>query len=604
TAPFLSAASEGQLTDKVCGRNAQEQRVHHGSVRDFPQPPSQCANDAHQEADYPQCSRQQSSRQEDTGEQDCPMRVDLRQASCQQEANEYGFWQHALYKHDLQRLQQLVVRTPESLSLSAINAKRAHNLAAVLIMDNPDPSLSASNVLPRRIGQPFQRIPLIEALRNTRAGITSSSFALAFTSTINPNASPSKFISSDCACHKLVGPPSFPDHWSQVHARYAYYEPNFPLKDDVCGYGRPDSVTFLRHVSGSDPSSPQRVETLLHQYDPLSFIVYQHTNDILRSSVLCPEPEVHYDMQALEGLLITQQDLQILWIQQLARLSGTSISHPDATLSDRDGSIITTTVVLLTIPNFAPHMVIPDPYKNLTPSTFGPARPSIIPTRAKLRRTCTAAIAQPKIHLNFIERHDEDAYKYHFESHLNSAILTATELHLSGRASVQSITVVCSEHLPSCFLPSFAHDLDVECQLVSRCLAGGQRSASTLEKTQTQPWRQPFGSSPRSSIQIMQGLCPVLVAMGVNAMYQDWERLCLYMYKFNIEYGPLDVWLRISQEEAEEMGRDTSMVLCPVPLVNGLIGFYTSTDIVEHESQIKSDGGVQIWRGRIGGRYY
>lgn len=131
-------------------------------------------------------------------------------------------------------------------------------------------------------------------------------------------------------------------------------------------------------------------------------------------------------------------------MQQLARLSGTSVSHPDATLRDRDGSIITTTVVLLMIPDFAPHMVIPDPYKNLTPSTFDPARPSILPTRAKLRQTYTAAIAQPKIHLIFIERHDDDAYKCHFESHLNSAILTATELHLSGQASVQSITVTFS----------------------------------------------------------------------------------------------------------------------------------------------------------------
>ncbi|KAG9896102.1 hypothetical protein KCV02_g17079, partial [Aureobasidium melanogenum] len=91
TAPSLSAVSEGQPTDM--------------------------------EADYPQCSRQQSSCQEDTGEQDCHKRVDLRQASCQQEANKYGFWQHSLYEHDLQRLQQLVVRTPQSSSLSAINAK-------------------------------------------------------------------------------------------------------------------------------------------------------------------------------------------------------------------------------------------------------------------------------------------------------------------------------------------------------------------------------------------------------------------------------------------------------------------------------------------------
>ena len=45
-------------------------------------------------------------------------------------------------------------------------------------------------------------------------------------------------------------------------------------------------------------------------------------------------------------------------------------------------------------------------------------------------------------------------------------------------------------------------------------------------------------------------------------------------------------------------------VLCPAPLVNGRIGFYISTDIMEHESQIKSDGGVQIWRERIGGLRY
>lgn len=216
----------------------------------------------------------------------------------------------------------------------------------------------------------------------------------------------------------------------------------------------------------------------------------------------------------------------------------------------------------------------------------------------------TAAIAQPNIHLNFIERHDDDAYKYHFESHLNSAILTATELHLSGQASIQSITVICSEHLPGRFLPSFAHDLDVECQLVSRCLAGDQRSASTLEKTML--WadsalKTTFRIKSQIICSIMQGLCPVLVPMGVNAMSQDWERLCLYMYKFNIEYGPLDVWLPISQKEAEDIGKDTSMVLCPAPLVNGRIGFYTSTDNAEHESQIKSDGGVQIWRERLGG---
>lgn len=121
------------------------------------------------------------------------------------------------------------------------------------------------------------------------------------------------------------------------------------------------------------------------------------------------------------------------------------------------------------------------------------------------------------------------------------------------------------------------------------------RADSALETT--------FRIKSQISYVIMQGLCPVLVPMGVNAMSQDWERLCLYMYKFNIEYGPLDVWLHIAQEEAEDIGRDTSMVLCPALIVNGRISFYTSTDIVEHESQIQSDGGVQIWRDRIGGRH-
>ncbi|KAH0359095.1 hypothetical protein KCU65_g10127, partial [Aureobasidium melanogenum] len=370
----------------VCDRNAQEQRVQHGSVRDFPQPPSQCANDAHQEADYPQCSRQQSSRQEDTGEQDCRKRVDRRQASCQQEANKYGFWQHSLYEHDLLRLQQLVVRTPESSSLSAINAKRAHDLATVLNMDNPDPSSlclkcpapSCRTTFPetttyrgfeehtRRHNLEFFRIDLHVCPFGCQLGIfdTIQQYihidSCPRTSTVDPNASPPKFTYNDCACHTLVGPPPFL----------------------IIGLSWLDSVTFLRHVLGSDPNSPQHVETLLHQYDPSSFIVYQHTNDILRSSVLCPEPEVHYDLQALECRFITQQDLQILGMQQLAK----------------------------------------------------------------------------------------------------SQIIYS----------------------------------------------------------------------------IMQGLCPVLVPMSVNAMSQHWERLCLYTYQFNIEYGPLNVWLRISQEEAEDVGKYTS----------------------------------------------
>lgn len=43
------------------------------------------------------------------------------------------------------------------------------------------------------------------------------------------------------------------------------------------------------------------------------------------------------------------------------------------------------------------------------------------------------------------------------------------------------------------------------------------------------------------------------------------------MYKFNIEYGPLNVWLRIPQEEAEDIGIEKSMVLCPAPLDTELL---------------------------------
>lgn len=92
----------------------------------------------------------------------------------------------------------------------------------------------------------------------------------------------------------------------------------------------------------------------------------------------------------------------------------------------------------------------------------------------------TVAIAQSKVHLVSIERHDEDPYRLHLKSHLNSAILTTTELHLSDRANIQSTIVVRSEYLLDCFLPSFAYDLKMGCQLVLGCIADSQCSASSL----------------------------------------------------------------------------------------------------------------------------
>jgi hypothetical protein len=95
---------------------------------------------------------------------------------------------------------------------------------------------------------------------------------------------------------------------------------------------------------------------------------------------------------------------------------------------------------------------------------------------------------------------------------------------------------------------------------------------------------------------IMKGRRPVLISMGANALSHNWERFSLFNGLFEDGYGSLDMWLRLSPEEARGQRSEVSRLMCPSPIARGILGRYTSTDITAHERGVKYNAGVAAWK--------
>jgi hypothetical protein len=146
------------------------------------------------------------------------------------------------------------------------------------------------------------------------------------------------------------------------------------------------------------------------------------------------------------------------------------------------------------------------------------------------------------------------------------ATITASTVHNAGIADIASIAVLYDSGIQGCFLPSFGHDLETECTLASSSLVPSRRCKPTLWEPKSETTRAAeFTARIKKQIirAIMEGCCPIVVSMGVNAMTHNWARVSLFHREFEATYGPLNMWLHISAEEDSGSRQETSRVLCP-----------------------------------------
>ena len=238
----------------------------------------------------------------------------------------------------------------------------------------------------------------------------------------------------------------------------------------------------------------------------------------------------------------------------------------------------------------------------LSPSAFGTSSSVSTlgqehPLPSVLKRLYTETTTHA--HLIFIFRHSSDAANHYDREHVSDALQTASHIHTSGIAKVASMSMICARQMKGCFLPSFAHEVETELELVENSLVPGSRSASSLAGLMQQASRAAeFTMRIKTQIvdAIMKGRRPVLISMGANALSHNWERFSLFHGLFEDAYGSLDMWLRLSPEEARGQRSEVSRVMCPLPIDEGIFGRYTLTDIAAHERDVKYNAGVAVWK--------
>ena len=92
----------------------------------------------------------------------------------------------------------------------------------------------------------------------------------------------------------------------------------------------------------------------------------------------------------------------------------------------------------------------------------------------------------------------------------------------------------------------------------------------------------------------MEGLHPVVVSMGTNALSHKWARFSLFQKQFQDTYGSLSSWLRITLSEGTGVRLEDNRALCPQAVNGGFMGFYRSADVVEHEAGRVYNAGVEV----------
>jgi hypothetical protein len=97
----------------------------------------------------------------------------------------------------------------------------------------------------------------------------------------------------------------------------------------------------------------------------------------------------------------------------------------------------------------------------------------------------------------------------------------------------------------------------------------------------------------------MRGLRPLLISVGQNAFSHNWSRFSLFMQLYTRIYGPLDFVVLIPKVEVVNGRTGDTEFICPVDLGTYYAGFYSSTDIIDHNSGKKVNERLATWKRNL-----
>lgn len=238
-----------------------------------------------------------------------------------------------------------------------------------------------------------------------------------------------------------------------------------------------------------------------------------------------------------------------------------AVQYPEAPAGRTAGSIHSVQIQAWKITNLSPN-VTSDPVAHLFPPiapTY--ASRSRLPSRQILKQLHTTT-QRRNVHLIFVFRYSRTAAKDHDQDHVREALAMASHINGRGIVNAVNVSVVCGRNIKGCFVPSFANHMDTELEFAAQPIVAARRSVDSLR-------RLVGGASRAAELTLTikahiinvakEGPCPVIVSMGTNAISHHWGHFSLLHQQLEAEYGPINIWLRLSSEEAfgarEEVNR-------------------------------------------------
>jgi hypothetical protein len=435
-------------------------------------------------------------------------------------------------------------------------------------------------------------------------------------SSVPPIVSPDPFGVEKQTCGFEGCESEYPDttsmnsHFAEKHGKAAYDNPSLLHDDHTCKKGFPDARSLYEHMA-SKLSPHSHLDAIFNNLDVSWSVAYRdpsvhaYDNDILRSMPCYPIPESPYNLTLLGNKSLTVDDLAILWEDKLLSMQK-GVCYPEWTGGRVAGSINYLTIMGWCMIPFTPNTPIDNAASFLSPLIYGiaPAEQERDPPSSKvLRKRYAHASTQTGVHLIFVYRHSREAPDDHERDHMFDMMQTASYIHNSQTANVVSVAVVCGRGIKGCFLPSFSYNTETEVDLASQSFAPGPRQATTLRDLMHQSTTAAeFTLRIKGQIihSTMNGYRPVIVSMGTNAMSHNWTRLHLFHKELRDAYGDIDMWMRITFSEGRGDRDDTSRITCLKKIDGEFMGFYNSTDIVEHETGRVHSEGVGVMKVRLG----
>lgn len=270
-----------------------------------------------------------------------------------------------------------------------------------------------------------------------------------------------------------------------------------------------------------------------------------------------------------------------------------TVQYPEVCVGHVSGSIYSRQAVAWKMTELPSNVASPDPDTCLFPSLVAAyhASPDQLPPLDELKQLYVKCKRRKRrrVHLIFIFRHSRGASRDHEQQHMREALAIALSIKARGTDEVVSIYIICARNVKGCWVPSFANDMETELAFVAQSIVAARRSSKSIGRlVEETSLAAEFTLRIKSHIigAVVEGVCPFLVSMGTNAISHHWGRFSLLFQQLEATYGPIDIWLRISKEEALSSRKEVNRVMCPERMGRGMIGYHTSSDIVSHEARV------------------